>query len=261
MLHDLDSDSSKIIEAVRSTGVVVTEAMRLYVEYIVSNMKAIGTWQLSSAVYGFVGGTADAHKWNWKDLRDVDSAYRLTYPNGATHNDNGVSTNGISQYIETNFNASSLTTRNNHISIYLKSVGTSNSAHILGATNASSTTSTILLINRPNGTTFLSASSSNYQAVTNIQTILTGYFLGNSTSVNIYLYKNSTDITTARIIGSATLLPSVTIIIGGSKTTAGIGSYSQITTPFSTIGSGLTDQQAIQQSQIVTNAQLILNRA
>ena len=82
MLQVLDSDSSKIIDAVRSTGVVVTEAMRLYVDYIVSNMKSIGTWDLCNAVYGFVGGTAASHKFNWKNPIDTDGAFRLSFLGG-----------------------------------------------------------------------------------------------------------------------------------------------------------------------------------
>jgi len=262
MLHNLDSDSSKIIEAVRSTGVVITEAMRLYVDYIVSNMKAIGTWSLCSAVYGFVGGTAASHKWNWKDLRDVDAAFRLTFPNGATHNANGISTNGTNQYLETNFNVSTLTTRDNHLSIYLKSVNASTTHHIIGASNSSISTSQILLISRTGVSTFLSSSNSNYQAFNSNQTNLTGYLVGNSNSTNIFLYKNGTEITGGRVVGSSTVFPNLTLVISASKNTvSGVVQHSAITTPFSTIGAGLTDTQAQQQSQIVTNAQNILNRA
>jgi len=67
-----DLDASKVIEAVRSTGVTITPAMRHYAHYLISNAKNIGTWQLSNAFYGFVGGTAASHKFNWKDLRDVE---------------------------------------------------------------------------------------------------------------------------------------------------------------------------------------------
>ena len=257
----LDTDASKVIEAVRSTGVTITPAMMHYAHYLISNMKNIGTWQLSNAVYGFVGGTADSHKWNWKDTRDLDAAFRLTYFNSPTHSSNGASTNGTSSYIDTNFNPSlNLTTRNTYLSVYLKSVGTSNSSHITGATNSSIPTSTILMINRPNSSSFISSSSLNYFAAIPAQSILTGCLVGNSNSNNIFLYKNGLDLTNFRAVGTSTVFPNLNVVIGGSRTNAGVGSFSQITIPFYSIGAGLTDAQSIQQSQIVTNAQAILNR-
>ena len=100
----LDVDASKVIEAVRSTGVTITPAMMHYAHYLISNMKNIGTWQLSNAVYGFVGGTSASHKWNWKDLRDVDGAFRLTFINTGDiiHSSNGVSFGGTNGYADSN---------------------------------------------------------------------------------------------------------------------------------------------------------------
>jgi hypothetical protein len=46
------------------------------------------------AIYPFVGGTAASHKWNLKDPRDLDSAYRLVFSGGGTHDANGYKGNG-----------------------------------------------------------------------------------------------------------------------------------------------------------------------
>ena len=47
---------------------------------LVKDLKATGLWTKMQAIYPFVGGTAALHKWNLKDPRDLDAAYRLTSP-------------------------------------------------------------------------------------------------------------------------------------------------------------------------------------
>lgn len=46
---------------------------------LVVGLKAKGLWTKMRALYPFIGGTADLHKWNLKDPRDLDAAYRLTF--------------------------------------------------------------------------------------------------------------------------------------------------------------------------------------
>jgi hypothetical protein len=254
MLHNLDSDSSKIIEAVRSTGVVITEAMRLYVDYIVSNMKSIGTWDLCNAVYGFVGGTAASHKFNWKDLRDVDAAFRLTYGGTVTHSANGMQGNGTTGYADTKLESNILTDDNISLSIYL-SINNNNGGVYLrsgGAQNIS------LLRNAS-----VISSSTNSVASYTIDDSK-GYFLSSktSTSNHIVLKNGVKKIITlsSNVNAQKSIIP---FFIGAAKdlTTGIISGFSNAGFSFSTIGAGLTDTQAQQQSQIVTNAQNILNRA
>lgn len=42
------------------------------------------------AVYPMIGGNANCHKWNLLDLRDDDSAYRLTFAGSPDHNEYGM---------------------------------------------------------------------------------------------------------------------------------------------------------------------------
>ena len=51
---------------------------------LVKGLKASGLWAKMLAIYPFVGGTAALHKWNLKDPRDDNGAYRLTF-NGGFH--------------------------------------------------------------------------------------------------------------------------------------------------------------------------------
>jgi len=103
MIYSVDKDASEVLEAVRSTGVIITQEHKNYVHFIIRELRYSGVWDKIKAMYGFVGGTASSHKWNWKDLRDLDVAYRLTFPNGMTHNSNGIQGNGTNQYARTFF--------------------------------------------------------------------------------------------------------------------------------------------------------------
>jgi hypothetical protein len=273
MLHNLDSDSSKIIEAVRSTGVVITEAMRLYVDYIVSNMKAIGTWQLSSAVYGFVGGTSASHKWNWKDLRDVDAAFRLTFFNSPTHNSSGVLFNGTNQYANTFLNPTTVLA-NPKTSVSL-------SAYINGGTGLPAASTfmgafgnndadfnnyiTALGIRPSSNIGFFESAGEGFAGnvvVYNGSISLNGYLLGNAKDGKVSIWKKTIKLNEVNQ-NALGLAANGRVFLGttSNNISSPTGSYQNIRLSLTTIGSGLTDTQAIQQSQIVTNAQLILNRA
>ena len=260
MLHTLDSDSSKIIEAVRSTGVVITEAMIMYVEYIVSNMKAIGTWDLCNAVYGFVGGTADSHKWNWKDLRDVDSAFRLSYGNTVTHSANGIITDGtVNGFAETYTSPSVILNGNNtHLSCYVKSNNTL--GYLIGSIDGK-----LALAHRTNGIGVFQSSSDNIsdRILTTGQSSIIGFNIGVKNNLSLFQQRNGINlaITATNNLGDNSL-STPTIWIGGAKSIAGQSNFMAANTfAFSSIGSSFTDTQAEQQNQIVRNAQNILNRA
>jgi len=272
MLHNLDSDSSKIIEAVRSTGVVITEAMRLYVDYIVSNMKAIGTRDLCNAVYGFVGGTADSHKWNWKDLRDVDAAFRLTYGTSSlNHSSFGLRNLNTNSFDNTNFvftkiiPSSHLSLNSVHLSAYMTISGGNSAltAFDLGCGTLSGgiVVNNLCLVLRPienNGVrTFLNTNT----GYSNLVGGTKGYVLSSRNSSSL-ISVGYNGVLTTNVASTSTSLTSEELTL--TRLNNGLG----ITTPinlstygFFSIGSGLTDTQALQQSQIVTNAQNILNRA
>ena len=83
------------------------------IDYLVKNLKANGLWAKANAVYPIVGGTSSTHRWNLRDLRDLDVAFRLTFFGGLTHNSNGITGNGINGYASTNLNTLSVLSRNN----------------------------------------------------------------------------------------------------------------------------------------------------
>jgi hypothetical protein len=88
-------------------------------------LKTAGIWTKMKAIYPFVGGTAASHKWNLKDPRDVDAAFRLSFTGGWTHTSTGALPNGSNAYAETKFseynnitNGDSQLSNYSHLSLY-----------------------------------------------------------------------------------------------------------------------------------------------
>lgn len=65
-----------------TTGVKLTKTDRFAANYLVSALKSIGVYNDMVAIYPMMGATAFKCKWNLKDVRNLDAAYRLT-PIGA----------------------------------------------------------------------------------------------------------------------------------------------------------------------------------
>ena len=93
-----DTDSAAFITATGLTNSThITSVRRL-----VSALKYEGLWTKLKAVYPFVGGSAAAHKFNLKDARDANDAYRLTFNGGWTHDSTGALPSGTNGWANTN---------------------------------------------------------------------------------------------------------------------------------------------------------------
>lgn len=98
-----DVDVVDFVAAVEGDGTDLTAAEIKAVDDLVAGYKSNGTWAKYDAIYPFVGGTASAHKYNLKDPRDLDAAYRLQYVATVTHDDKGATGNGTSGYSDTHY--------------------------------------------------------------------------------------------------------------------------------------------------------------
>lgn len=85
----------------------------------VAALKANSLWSKMVAIYPFIGGTAESHKWNLVDPRDLDAAKRLTFNGTLDHSNLGCLADGVSGYAATHINPNaSLTPNDFHISFY-----------------------------------------------------------------------------------------------------------------------------------------------
>lgn len=91
---DFDSDAQAFIDAAGLTD----ETQKTAINDLVVGLKADSLWSKLHAVYPFIGGTADTHKYNLKDPRDLDAAYRIAWSGSVTHDSNGITGDGSSGY-------------------------------------------------------------------------------------------------------------------------------------------------------------------
>lgn len=94
-----DSDAQAFFTAAGITDTTQKNA----VNQLVLDLKSYSLWNKMNAIYPFVGGTATTHKYNLKDSRDLNAAYRLSFAGGWTHSSNGVTPNGVNGYADTYF--------------------------------------------------------------------------------------------------------------------------------------------------------------
>jgi hypothetical protein len=92
-----DSDAQAFFTAASITD----NTQKTAVNTLVTDLKTANIWTKIKALYPFVGGTAASHKWNLKDPRDLDAAYRLIFSGGWTHSSTGALPNGTNAYANT----------------------------------------------------------------------------------------------------------------------------------------------------------------
>jgi hypothetical protein len=119
-----DADALAFVNAAEITN----DTQKLAINNLVTDLKGYSIWTKMKAIYPFCGGTASSHKWNLKDARDLDAAFRLVFNGGFTHNQYGIQPNGVNGYADTFFNlATNFTTTNAGATVYRYQVATSGS--------------------------------------------------------------------------------------------------------------------------------------
>jgi hypothetical protein len=104
-----DPDAEAFFTATGITDVTQQAAINT----LVADLKGYSLWTKIKALYPFVGGTASTHKFNLKDPRDLDAAYRLVFNGGWTHSSTGALPNGTNGYADTKFKANTFTSTSN----------------------------------------------------------------------------------------------------------------------------------------------------
>lgn len=109
-----DPDANAFISAAGLTDATQKNA----IQQLVVDLKSYGLWTKMKAIYPMIGGTAYTHKWNLKDARDTDAAYRLTFAGGWTHSITGAQPNGTTGYGDMYIKPSDMGQNNAHLSYY-----------------------------------------------------------------------------------------------------------------------------------------------
>ena len=112
----VDPDAQAFITAASITDPTQQSA----INQLVVDLKGYNIWTKLRACYPFIGGTSSTHKWNLKDPRDLDVAFRLRFFGGAVHTSNGVQGNALNAYYNTYLNANSLPISSNASGVYIR---------------------------------------------------------------------------------------------------------------------------------------------
>lgn len=253
----IDPDAQAFINAAGITDPVQINAINT----LVLNMKTQGLWSKMKAIYPFVGGTASAHKWNLKDPRDLDAAFRLVFNGGWTHSAQGATPNGTNGYADTNLVPSSVLAQNSaSLSLYSRTNNTSLIDRVeMGSSNV---TVDIQQAIRWNGT------------LGNLSRLNNGYIVGTSgyiptkTSGLFAVSRTSSTITKKYedgILKETTADPSATpnsfSIYLATRNNSGTAAFFDAKQyAFATIGDGLTDTEAANLYTAVQTFNQTLNR-
>jgi len=97
----LDSDAQAFIAAAGISNPTEISAVNQLVLDLKNNNNL---WNDMHAIYPMVGGTATSCKFNLKDPRDLDAAFRITFSGGWTFSSNGAQPNGTNSSGNTYYN-------------------------------------------------------------------------------------------------------------------------------------------------------------
>jgi len=257
-----DADATAFITAAGITDATQQSAINT----LVIDLKGYGIWSKMKAIWPMVGGTASTHKWNLKDPRDLDAAFRLLFSGGITHSSTGVLWNGVNGFGRTYLLPSTLTANNAHLSYYSRTQNITGNQLEIGCSNSGSGIPEIsqsFYYNSSNYKGFFDGSfPTNFLSVNNTTT--TGFLNGNRTSSTVQkLFFNGAQIgTTNTNLKSSGYPPSpFYFFLGvGSYGSSTNGYWSKRECAFASIGDGLTDTEAANLYTAVQAYQTSLSR-
>jgi hypothetical protein len=256
----LDYDALAFISAAGITD----QTQVIAINDLTRSLKLTGIWSKMKAIYPFVGGTAGTHKWNLKDPRDVDAAYRLSFTGTWTHSSNGAEPNGTNAFANTFLNP-----RNNltnaelvHLSYYSRTDSAFSTEICIGCSDGTGATG--LWIRRSTNGCGISYDTQTGNAThyvgTGTVTNSLGLFLGVLTSTDILFYSNNTSVALTKINNRNINRQNRPLYLGAQNAAGTASNFSNKQCAFASIGTTLTSQNATDFYNAVNQFQITLGR-
>lgn len=245
-----DPDATAFITA---TGITDT-TQKSAINTLVLDFKSYGIWSKMKAIYPMVGGTATTHKFNLKDPRDLDAAYRLTFFGGGTHSSTGYLPNGTTSYANTYITPSvDLSLNSVHMSYYSRTntVGTVTTKTELGVYSSGSALPLLHMRIKSiegglNNRAVSHIWSYNTGQAINVPVTYdsTGFFVNTrSSSTSHKFLRNNSLIASITSANDQTTMPTRNLLICAFNENGTIARYTDRECAFSSIGTGLTDTE------------------
>ena len=247
-----DADAQAFITAAGITDATQQSA----VNQLVLDLKSANIWTKMKAIYPIVGGSASTHKWNLKDPRDLDAAFRLTFSVGWTHSNTGITPTNA--YANTFLNPNSvLSSSNNHLSIYLRT-NVEASTVDFGSYSISGATYYLSLYTRTVGNN-MTIANGNTSFPSSANADSRGFFLiSKPTSSNASGFRNNTKLINNQAVGTG--ITSQNMYLGASNNNGAAGNFSSRQIAYASLGDSLTDTEASNLYTAVNTYQTTLGR-
>jgi hypothetical protein len=236
---------------------------------LVRDLKQARLWTKMKAIYPFVGGTATTHKWNLKDPRDTDAAFRLTFAGGWTHSSTGALPNGTNAYADTFFKPGLNMSDDNAHLLYYSRTNSARNATTIGCDDGASPSvgkyfRMTLRYTDNRGLTLISSPDVGLSYFT--ITDSTGLFVANATATKVRkMYRNGVSLTPSSqtSFGVNQLNSTQNVFIGALRSPAFIPAveYDNKECAFASLGDGFTDTEATLLYNCVDRYQKFLGRA
>lgn len=236
-----DSDAQALITA---TG-ITDSTYKMRINDLVTQWKDSLPWSSYPAIYPMVGTTAASQKWNLKDPRDLDAAYRLTPTGTVTYSSSGMDFDGSTGYANTFFTPSTGFASNLfHIGVYVNENTAAGDKEEMGSCSSSCGIDVAVLARFSGDAFYPGIGSGSFPSVASTNSI--GYWVASrQITANIEGYKNG-----IRVINSAQTQGRTSNPISLGARTSDAGSrnrFSDRRIAFAVIGPTLTEaQQAIE---------------
>lgn len=264
----LDTAAQAIIDAAEISNIQV----RYAINKGVIDAKNHGWWDLCSAIYGFAGDNKiqsyqSQFKFNWKDPRDLDAAFRLSFLGGGwTFANTGATPNGTTSYADTFLVPSTiLNVTDNHLSIYNRTNTneSSNNNRMIGVRSINGAWFQAMTIRNDSTDSDFVNGSNPLNSITVLSNTSAGglYIDTRNSNTNHVIYKNGSNYGSESNDGSPYSLPNVSIYIGAANLGGTPGVYSNKECAFATIGAGVSSTIAALMYQDIQNFNSRLNRA
>lgn len=244
-------DADAIVFFNANTGLSTTQ--KDAVNKLVLDIKAVsGLWAKMKAIYPMVGGTAAAHKWNLKDPRDLDAAYRLTFSGGWTHSSTGADPNGSTGYAQTYLVPSTaLSASNMGFGLYSRTNIDDGSCYDMGVTSTNNDflaiRATLFYPNISDGSAFPSSIISDTR----------GYFSAQRTDGNQRGYINGSEVVNSAITSG---LAGIEMYLGARNSGGTADGFSSKEIAFADISDGLTSGESASLYTAIQTFQTTLGR-
>ena len=236
-----DTDAQAFITAANITD----STQKTAINTLVTDLKTYSIWNKMKAVYPMVGGTASTHKFNLKDPRDLDAAFRLVFGGGWTHDSTGALPNGTNAYADTKLVGTvDILSSNAGMGIYSGTQGTSAGAF---GTGSNYHIFPRYIDNNTYYRVFNASGASNNNGSS------LGLIHGYSNGTNAYAYYNSSSVGSMTVNNSGDSLQN--LFFGRM-----LGNYDNHQLRFAFASLYLTNTDASNLYTIIQNYQTILNR-